>query len=165
MATQRPRPRLRPKRLLGRFNLHLGVVAFLLSTCCGTSGSRPPAITGASNASPQLVVQDRQGNGLPGATVSICVGGREIRTAVSDALGRVTFRNLQPGDYPMAVELPNFRTVKASPTLRVAATATSPLVVTLEVFMDPADRIYMPDPSAAPLPTPVPTRSVCEQAA
>jgi hypothetical protein len=91
-------------------------------------------------------VRDDAGRALPGATVTLTSEDRAARTTVTDADGRYTFQNVQPGRYQLAVSLDGFATVTrrtvvseasgqlAAVVLRVALDQRVEVVGSLEDF-------------------------------
>ena len=75
-------------------------------------------------------VQDQTGAPLTGAAVHLASASLAY-DAISDASGEFCFANLEPGDYRLAVQLPDFRTSQKDLVLRAAATIQLTVVLKL----------------------------------
>ena len=100
-------------RLTLKAALALAIVATLLAPLPASAQTLYGSITGT--------VADQQGAAIPGATVTATNTGTGLQvTAVTDADGGYTFRNLLPGVYDLNAALQGFRTLNQT-GLRVSA--------------------------------------------
>ena len=100
-------------RLTLKAALALAIVAALVAP--------PPVSAQALYGSITGTVADPQGAPIPGATVTATNTGTGLQvSAVSDASGNYTFRNLLPGTYDLGASLQGFRELKQT-GLRVSA--------------------------------------------
>jgi beta-lactamase regulating signal transducer with metallopeptidase domain len=99
------------------------------STVVAPSTARPvPAPVQVSTGRLTGVVTDQSGGVIPGATVAIA-GAR--RTAITDANGRYSMANLEPGQYEMVVQMTGFRPSRAIVRIDPAIEATRDVRLTI----------------------------------
>src|SRR5579863_10034951 len=82
------------------------IAVFLLLLCLPAWPSEP-AITGA--------VSDPLGAVIPGATVSLVQGGKDVATTTSDSAGRFQFKIEQAGRYSVRAEAKTFAAFTSEP--------------------------------------------------
>ena len=101
------------------------MIALALALWLGQSAARPVAVTG--------VVKDQTGAVLPGAEVTMSVGGSATPSerAVTDSAGGFRFERVAAGSYEIRTEFPGFK--PQTTPIRVGARAPGPVMIVMQI--------------------------------